>query len=161
MTNHSSATTRGETPHATGTTRTNAIMQVLRQRAQAVLNDPSLDPKSRAIIWNNLQKNEPWLARLVRRTETRENAIESEAPEVVDPNRSTIETLAEIICSAGDETAAALFVLMGRLQNSAEPRTLANTAKHFAFTRCGELNLYEMVDDQIAIVERELLAGRS
>src|SRR5688572_11061878 len=34
---------------------------------------------------------------------------------------------------------------------------LANTAKHFAFTRCGELNLYEMVDAQIAIVEGELL----
>ena len=34
----------------------------------------------------------------------------------------------------------------------------ANTAKHFAFTRCGELNLYGMVDAQIAVLESELLA---
>ena len=48
---------------------------------------------------------------------------------------------------------------MGTLQNSAEPEALANAAKHFAFTRCGELNVYGMVDAQIAVVESELLAG--
>jgi len=48
---------------------------------------------------------------------------------------------------------------MGTLQNSTEPEALAHAAKHFAFTRCGELNLYGMVDDQIAVVEGELLAG--
>lgn len=30
--------------------------------------------------------------------------------------------------------------------------------KHFAFTRCGEFNVYGMVDAQIAVVEGELLA---
>lgn len=74
-------------------------------------------------------------------------------------DREKIEALAEIICGAGNEPAAALFVLMGTLQNSSEPEALANAAKHFAFTRCGELNVYGMVDAQIAVVESELLAG--
>jgi hypothetical protein len=30
--------------------------------------------------------------------------------------------------------------------------------KHFAFTRCGEFNLYGMVDSQIAVLERQLFA---
>jgi len=68
-----------------------------------------------------------------------------------------IEALAEIICSAGDESAGALFVLMGMLQNSTDPKVLANTIKHVAFTRCGELNLFGMVDAQIAALETELL----
>ena len=82
-------------------------------------------------------------------------------PETPHANQTTIEALAEIICSTGDESAAALFVLMGRLQNSAEPHVLANTAKHFAFTRCGELNLGGIVDAQIAVFETQLLAGKS
>lgn len=63
-----------------------------------------------------------------------------------------------MICRAGDEAAAALLVLMGMLEDSTHPKVLANTAKHFAFTRCGESNLYGMVDAQIAVVESELLA---
>ena len=59
------------------------------------------------------------------------------------------------------QAAAALFVLMGTLENSRDPKLLANTAKHFAFTRCSELNLYGMVDAQIAVVEGELLAGNT
>ena len=43
------------------------------------------------------------------------------------------------------------------LESSRDPKLLANTAKHFAFTRCGELNLYRMVDIQLAAVESELL----
>ena len=68
-----------------------------------------------------------------------------------------IEALAAMICQAGDESAAALLVLMGMLENSTHPKVLANVAKHSAFTRCGESNLYGMVDAQIAIVEGELL----
>jgi hypothetical protein len=75
-----------------------------------------------------------------------------------DSGRRKVEALAEIICGAGDQSAAALFVLMGTMQNSNEPEALANTVKHFAFTRCGELNVFGMVDAQIAIVEGELLA---
>ena len=104
------------------------------------------------------------LADLVQRAETGETIIDtpnfSQTPESneVDSDREKIEALAEIICGMGDESAAALFVLMGTLQNSTEPKALANAAKHFAFTRCGELNLYGMVDAQIAVVESELLA---
>ena len=47
---------------------------------------------------------------------------------------------------------------MGTLQVSTEPEAIANTVKHFAFTRCGELNVFGMVDAQIAIVESELLS---
>lgn len=64
-----------------------------------------------------------------------------------------------MICRAGDEAAAALFVLMGTLENSRDPKLLANTAKHLAFTRCGESNLFGMVDAQLAVVESELLAA--
>ena len=63
-----------------------------------------------------------------------------------------------IICRAGDEPAAALFVLMGTLESSPEPNGLASAAKHFAFTRCGELNVFGMVDAQLALLEGELLA---
>jgi hypothetical protein len=47
---------------------------------------------------------------------------------------------------------------MGALENSRDPKLLANTVKHFAFTRCGELNLCGMVDAQLAVLEGELLA---
>ena len=76
-----------------------------------------------------------------------------------DSNEEKIEALAEIICEAGDEAAAALFVLMGNLENSRDPKLLANAAKHLAFTRCGESNLYGIVDAQLSLVEGELLAS--
>jgi len=53
--------------------------------------------------------------------------------------------------SSGDEPetkSAALLVLMATIENSTHPKVLANTAKHLAFTRCGE----------VATVERELFA---
>ena len=78
-----------------------------------------------------------------------------------DSGRRKVEALAEIICGAGDQSAAALFVLMGTMQNSTEPEALANTVKHFAFTRCGEFNVFGMVDAQIAVVEGELLKASS
>jgi hypothetical protein len=46
---------------------------------------------------------------------------------------------------------------MGTLQNSTDPAVLANTVKHFAFTRCGELNVFGMVDAQVAVLESQLL----
>jgi len=48
---------------------------------------------------------------------------------------------------------------MATLENSTHPKALANAAKHLAFTRCGELNVYGMVEAQIATVENELLSG--
>ena len=48
---------------------------------------------------------------------------------------------------------------MAALEHATHTRALANTAKHLAFTRCGELNFSGMVDAQIAVVENELLCG--
>ena len=75
-----------------------------------------------------------------------------------------IAALAELICRAGDETgtkSAALLVLMSTLENASHPKALANLAKHYAFTRCGELNLNGMVESQIAALESELLADNT
>ena len=83
----------------------------------------------------------------------------NQTPNEADPSRKKIEALAEIICSGGEESAAALLVLMGTLEHSTHPKVLAHTAKHLAFTRCGELNFNGMVDAQIALLEGELLAG--
>ena len=163
MANHSSATVRTETPHANRTTRTNTIINALRQRAQSVLNDKSIDAQSRAIIRYALETNDPWLAEMVRRADAGETIVDTtdfpQTPErdEADSSREKIEALAEIICGAGNESAAALLVLMGTLQNSVEPTVLANTVKHFAFTRCGELNVHGMVDAQMAVLEGELL----
>ena len=164
MASHSSATTREHTPHVNRTTRTATIMNALKQRALAVLHDESIDARSRDIIRRALETNDPWLARLVRQAEASESIVDpSHFSQTPEPNEhdshKKIEALAEIVCSAGDESSAALLVLMGTLQNSADPKALANTAKHFAFTRCGELNAYGMVDEQIAVLERELFRG--
>ena len=78
-----------------------------------------------------------------------------------DSTRQKIEALSELICGAGDEAAAALLVLMATLQTAAQPKALANTAKHLAFTRCGELNFHGVVDAQVAVFERELLASNT
>ena len=64
-----------------------------------------------------------------------------------------------MICRVSDESAGALLVLMATLEDSTHPKALANAAKHLAFTRCGELNLYGMVEVQIATVESELFAS--
>ena len=169
MANHSSASVR-EIPHSTQTSRTNTIVNALKRRAQAVLNDRSIDPQSRAIIRYALEVNDPWLAELVRRADAGETIVDTinfeETPETNgdDSNEEKIEALMEMICRAGDEPgtrAAALLVLMATLENSPHPKALANTAKHRAFTRCGELNLYGMVDTQIAVAEGELLAGNT
>ena len=53
--------------------------------------------------------------------------------------------------------AAALLVLMAKIESANHPKALVNTAKHVAFTRCGELNFGNMVNAQIARLESELL----
>jgi hypothetical protein len=50
---------------------------------------------------------------------------------------------------------------MGTLKTRRIPKLLANAAKHFAFTRCAESNLFGMVDAQLAVVEGELLASNT
>jgi hypothetical protein len=162
MVNHSSAGVR-ETPHARRLSRTNTIMDALTRRAQAVLNDKTVDPQSRAIIRYAMEIHDPWLARLVRRAEAGEDVVENmqrvESQED-DRGEEKIAALAEMICCAGDEPAiksAALVLLLSAIESATEPRTLANTAKHVALTRCGELNFCGVVDAQIATFESELL----
>ena len=163
MTSHSSATARFETPHVNQTSRTNTIVNALKRRAKAVLNDRSIDAQSRAIIRYALETNDPWLAELVRRADAGEDVVDNlqgiETNED-EANEEKIAALAEMICRAGDEPetkSAALLVLMASLENAAYPKVLANRAKHLAFTRCGELNFCGMVDAQISVLESELL----
>ena len=164
MTTHSSATAQEETPHETETIQI-TISDALRHRAQSVINDSSIDPQWRTIIRYALELNDPWLPDLVRRAEAGENIVDTfeslrtlETTED-DSTEDKIKALAEIICRAGDEPAAALFVFMGTIENSSDPETFANIAKHVAFTRCAQLNLYGIVDAQIAVVEDELLGN--
>ena len=163
MSSHSSATVR-ETPHVTQTSRTNTIVSALKRRAQAVLNDRSIDAQTRAIIRYGLETNDPWLAELVRRADAGEEVVDNlhgiEADD--EAGEEKIAALTEMICRAGDEAgtkSAALLVLMATLENATHPKALANRAKHLAFTRCGELNVNGMVDAQVAVIEGELLAG--
>jgi len=163
---HGSASAQEETPHETETIQI-TISDALRRRAQSVINGGSIDPQWRNVIRYALEINDPLLPDLVRRADAGEQIIETtefsltQESEGDYSNEEKVEALAEIICRAGDEAAAAMFVLMGTLENSAHPKLLANTAKHFAFTRCAELNLYGMVDAQLAVVEGELLADSS
>jgi hypothetical protein len=168
MASYSSATVREQESHATSTTRTNTIINALKHRAQAVLNDNSIDPQSRAIIRYALEINDPWLARLVRRAEAGETIVDNLGFEEAlesnedDSNNDKIQALTEIICRADEEAgrkSAALLVLMSKLENATRPKALANLAKHLAFTRCGELNLNGMVDAQIEMLEAELFSG--
>jgi hypothetical protein len=165
MASHSSAT-REETPHVTQTSSTNTTVNALKRRAQAVLNDRSIDPQSRAIIRYALEINDPWLAEIVRRADAGETIVDTTdflqtpATSEDDSSEDKIEALVEMICRAGDDAetkSAALLVLMATLENATHPKALANMAKHLAFARCGELNLNGMVDAQIAVLESELL----
>jgi hypothetical protein len=131
-------------------------MNALKQRAQSVLNDTSLDAQSWAIIRYALEINDPWLARLVRRAEAEGTIVDTNSGD--DSSEEKIGPLAELICGSGEEAAAALLVLMATLENSTDPKALAHVAKHLAFTRCVELNAYGIVDAQIAVVESQLLA---
>jgi hypothetical protein len=119
-----------------------------------------------------MEVNDPWLAKLVRCAGAGENVVdtfdfsravetESAARNGTHLSEEKIQALAEIICRAGDEASAALFVLMATLEDAAHPRAVANTAKCSAFSRCGELNLCGMVDAQVAVLERRLFAGKT
>ena len=168
MANHTSAREREETPHVTKASRT-TISDALKRRAQSVIKNKSIDAQSRAVIRYGLETNDPWLSELVRRVDAGETIIDNlnlPTPQISqdNSNEEKIEALAEMICRAGDEPetkSAALLVLMATLENATHARALTNTAKHFAFTRCGELNLCGMVDAQIAVLEGELFAGNT
>jgi hypothetical protein len=166
MTIHSSATAHQRTPHETETTII-TVSDATKRRAESVINERTIAPEWRTIIRAALELNDPWLADLVNRAEAGENIVDTfESMHTSDTDdedaiEMKIEKLSEIICRTGDETSAAFFVLMGTLANSTHPRELANIAKHLAFNRCVELNLYGMVDAQLAVIEDELLASNT
>jgi hypothetical protein len=149
MTNLSSAGLREETPH---------LSDALKRRAQSVINDKSIDSQTRALIRYALEINDPWLPELVRCVDAGESITDNL---FVHSSEEKIEALTNLICRAGDEPSAALLVLLSTLETSTHPKALANAAKHLVFTRCGQLNLYGMVDAQIALLEGELLAANT
>jgi hypothetical protein len=125
------------------------------------LNDTSIDPQSRAIIRYAMEINDPWLAELVRQADSDGTIDLSEIPldNDAESTEQKIKMLTDKISDAGEEPTAALLVLMSTLENATSPTVLANIAKRLAFTRCVELNVYGMVDVQIAALEGELFAS--
>lgn len=166
MTTHSSATAHQETPHETATTMI-PVSGATKRRAEAVINDRTIDLQWRTIIRFALELNDPFLAELVSRAEAGENIVETfeslRTPVSIEDESilRKVEALAEIISRSGDEPTAALFILMETLENSTDPRVLASRAKHVAFSRCGELHVYELVDARLAELEGESLASNT
>jgi hypothetical protein len=68
-----------------------------------------------------------------------------------------------MICQGDDASirSAALLVLLAAVETADDSKSLAKTAKHCAFTRCSELNVFGMVDVQIAMLEGELFPHNS
>ena len=166
MTTNSSAQACAETPHATNSITNNAISDAVRRRAQSLIKDNDIDASDRAFIRYALATNDgAGLAELVRRADAGEPIIDDSHLLQANDEISTeekVEQLAAMICQAGGQLetrSAALLVLMSTLENSIEPKVLANHVKHIAFTRCGELNCFGMVDAQIAAIESELLVN--
>lgn len=93
------------------------------------------------------------LLQLVRCVDAGETVIENL---YVQSSEEKIEALVDLICRGGDEPTVALLVLLATLENSTHPKALVNTAKHLVFARCGESNLYDMVDAHICPLENEL-----
>ncbi|HXQ34330.1 MAG TPA: hypothetical protein VN843_09975 [Anaerolineales bacterium] len=155
MSNHSS-----ETPHTIKSTQT-TINDALKRRALSLINNKSIDAQTRTVIRYGLEINDPWLPELVRRANAGETVLDNlnlDDTTEDDPSEEKLEALAEMICQGDDggTKAVALLVLLAALENADDPKSLAKTAKHYAFTRCGEMNVYGMIDVQVAILEREL-----
>jgi len=166
MSTHSSAQLRDETPQPTTSITNKPISDAVRRRAQSLINDRTIDAGDRAFIRYALATNDAaGLSELVRRADAGEPIIDESHLLEADDEISTeekLERLAAMIFQVGsllETRSAALLVLMSTLENSTEPKVLANYVKHIAFTRCGELNCYGMVDAQIAAIESELLAS--
>jgi hypothetical protein len=166
MTTHSSAIAHQDTPHETETTKI-TVNDATKRRAESVINDKTIDPQWRTIIRFALELNDPFVAELVSRAEAGENIVDTfesmRTPDAAEDDSTLrkIEALAEIISRSGDEPTAALFMLMETLENSKDPRVFASRAKHVAFSRCGELHVYEMIDAQLAELEGESLASNT
>lgn len=176
MANHSSATLRERAPRKINSNTNNTlklnnpINDTVRQRALAVIENKSIDAGSRAIIRYSLEIKDPLLAELVLRVAAGESIVDNITAagtpglDEDDSSEQRVAALTVMICRDGDHSgtrSAALAVLMATLEKAECPKALANTAKHYAFTRCGELNTYGIVDAQIAMLEHELLTNNS
>src|SRR5689334_1720253 len=106
MANHVSASMREETPHETETTQI-TISNALRRRAQAVINDTSIDPQWRNIVRYALETNDPLLPDLVQRADAGDRIIDTtdfSQTHAIDEDhseREKIEAMEDIICGAG------------------------------------------------------------
>ena len=76
MSTHGSASALEETPHETERIQI-TISDALRRRAEAVINDRSIDPQWRSIIRYALEINDPLLPDLVRRADAGEKIIDT------------------------------------------------------------------------------------
>ena len=160
MTTNSSATVREHTPHTINSI-TNNTRDDLRRRAESVIQDKSIDADSRGIIRYALEINDPMLSELVQWADAGESIVDNLAAADEMENDSAehkVEALAEMICKSDDHDtrATALLVLLAVLESADDFKSLAKTAKHYAFTRCVEMNVFGMVHVQIAMLEREL-----
>ena len=132
-----------------------------------MINDKTIDSQWRTIIRFALELNDPSLAELVSRAEAGEDIVDTfeslRTPVPIEDQSilRKVEALAEIISRSGDEPTASLFILMETLERSTDPSVLSSRAKHVAFSRCGELHVYEMIDAQVAELEGELLASNT
>jgi len=165
-THSSSAPERQATPHATNSTTNQTISDAIKRRAQSLINDRTINASDRAFISYALATDDAsGLSELVRRADAGEPIIDESCLLEANDEISTeekLERLAAMICQAGSQPGtrwAALLVLMSTLENSTQPKVFANHVKHIAFTRCGELNCFGMVDAQIAAIESELLVN--
>ena len=145
MSDVNSATLREETTH---------VSDSLKPRAQAIIDDTSIDAETRAIIRYGLEIDDPWLEDLVRSVDAGESIVDNLN---VRSTEEKIQALIDLICRAGDESSAALLVLLSTLEDSSHPQALATSARHLVFTRCAELNVYGMVEAQITALEDRLI----
>lgn len=170
MTIDGSASTRKETPLLTESQPSQPLSRAIGRRAMRLINNRAIDQGTRDMIRFSLDLNDPWTPSLVRRAESGEIFGDdfSLTPSVkkfdVELDRSIdekLEALTDLICRAGNEPdtkSGALLLLMATLEHSARPKELVATAKYLAFLRCCELNICGMVDKQIDLVEKDLLA---
>ena len=135
----SSAPEREATPHTTNSTTNNTISDAVKRRAQSLINDRTIDASDRAFIRYALATNDTsGLSELVRRVDAGEPIIDESYVWEADDEISTeekLERLAAMICqvvSQPETRAAALLVLTSTLENSTEPKVLANHVKHIA-----------------------------
>lgn len=166
MANHSSATVRSIKSVTNNSFNQTQISDVLRRRAESVIQDKSIDGDSRAIIRYALEINDPMLSQLVQWADAGESIVDNMTALDLSEDDSTdekVEALVKMICQGDDHDtrAAALLVLLAEVENSDDLQSLAKTAKHCAFSQCAAMNVYGMVDVQVAMLERELFTHDS